>query len=190
MIDDDWNCCVTIDFKIDSPIYITSWFPMYICLPHWLAAALIPSWCCCNLWNWHIKIFKRCCNVSSFFIGLKPQTALLKPCRMPCGTFHSCMKDGNTIHPVLVPPRQLQQHLHLGPFARPCVVGTLVALLDAALAQNPFSLYLCGDGQNAPAKGQNFFENRHLGKHVRCEASLCVVFCCFCVFFHVFTQSN
>jgi hypothetical protein len=24
-----------------------------------------------------------------------------------------------------------------------------------------------------------------LGKHIRCEASLCVVFCCFCLFFQV-----
>eukprot|EP00435_Cladocopium_sp_Y103_P001598 s3537_g1.t1 len=62
---------------------------------------------------------------------------------------------------------------------RSCMIETLVALLDAAFAQNPFTLYMCGYGQKFPAK--DFFEDRQLGKHSRCEAGLCVVSCCLLV---------
>ena len=127
---------------------------------------------------WHKVIL---CKPDYFFICLKPQTALFKPCRSLSQIFHSCMTECSNIHPVLVPPREQQQHLHLAAFARPCIVGTMVALLDAAFAQKRFTLLMCGYGQKFPAK--DFFEHRHLGKHLGCECLFCVVVYYSCLLF-------
>ena len=179
-----------IDFKIDSPIYIISWFPMYICLPHWLAAALIPYWCCCNLWNWHINIFKRCCNVSS--------CSLVSNHRQPCWNPAGCSAGLSTPAWKMAIPSTLSW-CHQDSYSNICIWHLLPGLALLApcwpcwmlLLPRTRSLCICvGVGKTPLPKAKDFFENRHLGKHVRCEASLCVVFCCFCLFFQVCAQSN